>query len=141
MPNGMRWSPEALDAYNRGKREAKAAAASVPEAEHLKMCLEFFDLHPLVDWCTRINTGMWQEEDRVIRFGFKGCADIIGQLVDGRMFAFEVKRVGNKPTLEQMAFLQRVARKGVSGWGQLTQAVAMLEEYERTRLGALIEPL
>jgi hypothetical protein len=46
-----------------------------------------------------------------------GVSDIIGQLNDGRFFCIEVKRPKEKPTREQLAFLQMVRESnGVSGW-------------------------
>lgn len=42
----------------------------------------------------------------------KGVSDIIGQLRDGRFFALEVKRPGEKPTEEQAAFLSMVEGAG-----------------------------
>lgn len=46
----------------------------------------------------------------------KGVSDIIGQLRDGRFFALEVKRPGEKPTEEQAVFLSMVNDAGgVSG--------------------------
>lgn len=44
----------------------------------------------------------------------KGLADCIGQTTDGRFFAVEVKRPGEKPTPEQQSFLDRVnANNGI----------------------------
>jgi VRR-NUC domain len=50
--------------------------------------------------------------DRFLRFGFPGCPDIIGQLIDGRLLAVEVKSPTGRPTTEQTAFLKRVADNG-----------------------------
>lgn len=123
----MRWSPEALAAYEKGKAEV---LKSIPEADHLKTCLAFLQSHPKVAWAVRMNTGMWEtDEGRRVRFGFIGCADIIGQLKDGRFMAFECKRVGNKPTDSQKSFLNKVwSNGGVSGWGQMKHAEGMLHE-------------
>ena len=61
--------------------------------------------------------GFRNEHGQFVKFGFKGCSDIIGQIVDGRFFAWEVKRPGNKPTADQYAFLEVVANTGgISGW-------------------------
>jgi hypothetical protein len=46
-----------------------------------------------------------------------GVSDIIGQLKDGRFFCIEVKKPKEKPTKEQLYFLQLVRESGgVSGW-------------------------
>jgi len=42
----------------------------------------------------------------------RGISDIIGCLSNGRFFAVEVKALGNKPTMEQKLFLQRVSEHG-----------------------------
>ena len=42
----------------------------------------------------------------------RGISDIIGCLSNGRFFAVEVKVPGNKPTMEQKLFLQRVSEHG-----------------------------
>jgi hypothetical protein len=75
-------------------------------------------LHPAVAWVERINTGAAMVGEgarrRFVRFGFKGCADLIGQLRDGRFLAVETKRPSNRngATEEQMAFLCRVRNGG-----------------------------
>ena len=66
-----------------------------------------------VAWYERINTGgMVNPNGQYVRFGFKGCADILGQMTDGRFLAIECKRPGQVPTEEQQAFLGRVQRAG-----------------------------
>ena len=50
-----------------------------------------------------------------VRIG--GCSDLIGILQDGRFLAIEVKRPGQKPTEEQIGFLNLVLQSGgVAGW-------------------------
>lgn len=120
----MRWSEIQLAAYQSGKRQAM----EIPERDHLKACLEYFEVHPKVAWCARMNTGQWTVEERVIRFGFAGLSDIIGQLKDGRFLAFECKRVGKLPTEHQAAFLALVTLSmGVAGYGQLDDAMLLME--------------
>lgn len=74
-----------------------------------------------VAWFARINGGgMFDRTGRFLRFYWlylagkqpagKGKADIEGQLSDGRYFALEVKRPGEKPKPEQVAFLTAVRR-------------------------------
>lgn len=71
---------------------------------------------PDVAWCARMNTGGAFRGKRYVAFGFKGLSDIIGQTVDGRFLAVEVKRPGENPTPEQSFFLALVAAYGgVSG--------------------------
>jgi len=79
------------------------------EAEIQKQILELLERHPTIAWAKRMNVGGVYKSGRWIDFGFAGCADIIGQLRDGRFFACEVKRPGQDPSDEQLAFLYQVA--------------------------------
>jgi hypothetical protein len=89
-----------------------SAAVDVSERDILKACIRALALDSRVAWATRINSGAYAVDGRFVRFGFKGCADIIGQMSDGRFLAIEVKREGKKPTDDQVAFLGRVSRAG-----------------------------
>ena len=63
----------------------------------------------------RSNTGAvvreYKGKKRFTRFGHPGIADIIG-VYRGRFLAVEVKRPGNRPTLEQEAFLSEITALG-----------------------------
>lgn len=90
---------------------------SPPERDVLAECLEALAMCPAVAWSVRMNTGgAWlpgkDHEPQFVKFAFKGCSDIIGQLVDGRFLAVECKRKGKNPTEDQQAFLTRVAANG-----------------------------
>ena len=123
MSQAPRWSEQHLKAYQDGK-----AQAAIPEREHQRAVLEFLQLHPAVAWCHRMNTGAMQVDDRYVKFAFRGCADIIGQMRDGRFMAFECKRVGEKPTADQNEFLAVVKLNGgVASWGQLEHAQKMID--------------
>ena len=75
--------------------------------------LDMLKLRRDVAWFERMNTGgMVNPNGQYVRFGFKGCADILGQMRDGRFLAIEVKRPGAVPTEEQQEFLGRVQRAG-----------------------------
>lgn len=79
--------------------------------------LSLLKWHPNVAWAARMNTGaVTLDAARFVRFGFKGCSDVIGQMKDGRFLAIEVKRPGGKATANQQEFLRKVAANGgVSG--------------------------
>ena len=83
-------------------------------------CLQYLAVCPQVAWAERMNSGAVKipvpgGKDRFIRYGFPGCADIIGQLKDGRFLAIEVKSPIGRVTDQQQKFLNRVAdNKGVS---------------------------
>ena len=91
-----------------------SAAAPIPyERDVLAGCLKALALHRRVAWAHRMNVGgMVNAAGQHVRFGFKGCSDIIGQLVTGEFLAIECKRLGERPTDDQVAFLGRVQRAG-----------------------------
>jgi hypothetical protein len=61
----------------------------------------------------RQNTGAVKVEDRFIRFGVKGCADILGLIAPtGRLLAIEVKGPHGKLSPAQEAFGVMVRRFG-----------------------------
>ena len=68
--------------------------------------------------CTiwRNNTGAYKDGNRYIRYGLaKGSSDLIGLTKCGRFLAVEVKRPGQKPTNDQINFINHVtAKNGVA---------------------------
>jgi hypothetical protein len=72
----------------------------------------------------RMNTGAMKLDNRYVKFAFKGCSDIIGQLKDGRFLAIEVKREKKYPSAEQNAFLGMVNLNG--GYACYVQSVDRL---------------
>jgi hypothetical protein len=92
----------------------------------------------LVAWAAKFNTGQMRSPDgkRVIRFAFKGCADILGQMATGEFLAIEVKTERDKPTADQLAFLERVrAAGGCADWVRdAAGALRQVECWARERL-------
>lgn len=89
------------------------------ESEVQRDVLAVLRVHPKVAWAKRMNSGAFLVGEpgaqRFVRAAFKGCADILGQMRDGRFLAVECKRAGEKPTPEQAAFLEHVrAHRGVA---------------------------
>ena len=87
--------------------------------------------------CWRNNTGAVQAEykgrKRFIRYGEVGHSDIFFVLPPrGRFGALEVKRPGNRPTDDQIGFLQRVGRAG--GLGFWADDPAIVERIIRVAL-------
>ena len=83
------------------------------EADSLREVMRALKSHHLVAWCERQNTGAAKVGGRFIKFGWKGCTDILGQLKDGRLLAVECKRLkGGKLTNEQALFLAMVKQHG-----------------------------
>jgi len=62
--------------------------------------------------CERMNSGAARMGARFVRFGFKGCPDVLGQLRDGRLLGVEVKAKTGRLRPEQAIFLDRVRGAG-----------------------------
>ena len=78
--------------------------------------------------CWRHNVGGFPVESggtrRYVRAGEKGQSDILGLLPGGRFCAVEVKRPGNRPTADQIAFMQRINEAGgFAFWATSAQTV------------------
>lgn len=82
----------------------------VAERDVLASILEYLPYAKPVAWFARMNSGGYEIKGQFVRFGFKGCSDIIGQLRDGRFLAIEVKRPGGTVTEDQVEFLAKVQR-------------------------------
>jgi len=83
-----------------------------PEAAALVEVLHALRGNPAVAWCERQNTGAAKVGGRFIRFGWRGCSDVIGMLKDGRLLAVECKAKGGRLRPEQKEFLSLVRRFG-----------------------------
>lgn len=94
------------------KRRLYKGKPHIAEADVLSSVLEYLAYCHAVAWAHRINTGKFKVNDRAgtrwVQSGFVGCADIIGQLTDGRFLAIECKSVSGKLTNEQQVFLDVV---------------------------------
>ena len=83
-----------------------------PEQAALHEVLAALRSHPRVAWCERQNTGAIRVEGRFVRFGWRGAADIVGQLVTGQFLACEVKGPDGRLRPEQARFLELVNAHG-----------------------------
>jgi hypothetical protein len=87
-----------------------------PEAAALAEVLQALRTHPAVVWCDRMNSGAHVVQTatgrRFVRYGFKGCPDVLGMLRDGRLLACEVKAPAGRLRPEQAAFLELVRAAG-----------------------------
>ena len=90
-----------LKVLNRPDSRPRRAAR--PEHAIQDTVLRYLALERRVAWAHRFNTGAQVVDSpgkrrRFIRYAFPGCADILGQLTDGRLLAVEVKAPGKHPT-------------------------------------------
>lgn len=83
-----------------------------PEAGALKEVLIALAAHSDVAWCERMNSGAAKIGNRFVRFGWKGCPDVLGQLKDGRLLGVEVKAEKGRLRPEQTIFLERIRLAG-----------------------------
>ena len=82
------------------------------EAAALAEVLAALRSHAGVAWCERMNSGAARMGARFVRFGWKGCPDVLGQLKDGRLLGVEVKGPAGKLRPEQAVFLERIRCAG-----------------------------
>lgn len=83
-----------------------------PEAGALREVLQALAAHSAVAWCERMNSGAVRIGKRFVRFGWKGCPDVLGQMKDGRLLGVEVKAAKGKLRPEQSVFLERIRGAG-----------------------------
>lgn len=121
-------------------RPFRLAAPKPTEQDRLGQIVDYLrheQARGRVAWFARINGGgMFDRTGRFVRFYWlhlagkppvgKGKADIEGQLPDGRYFALEVKRPGEKPTPEQVEFLATVRRNN--------GLAAVIVDYDEARI-------
>jgi hypothetical protein len=113
-------APRARERARAGRGGHSALVAAV---------VELLNVLPVVAWAAKFNTGQMRSPDgqRVIRFAFKGCADVLGQMATGEFMAIECKSATDTPTDDQRAFLERVDRAGgCAGWVRTTQQATIL---------------
>jgi|SRR5882672_1446270 len=84
------------------------------ERDVLRDCLTACRQHPAVAFARRRQSGLFRalDSDRLIRVGTMGEPDIDGMLVNGRYFACETKREGEKPTTDQQWRIDRINSRG-----------------------------
>lgn len=88
-----------------------------PEAAALIEVLRTLRNHPAVAWAHRQNSGAIKTpEGQFVRFGWRGCSDVIGQMRDGRLLAVEVKSPAGRLRPEQQQFLDTVNLAGGVGF-------------------------
>jgi len=103
----------------------------VTEKQIQKTILDFLHYHPNIAWVERMNVGAHVVIDRngrrFIRYAFKGCSDVIGQLKNGKLLAVEVKSQKGKLTIYQSEFLKKVNDNG--GVALVVRSVDELENH------------
>ena len=124
----------AREASRGNVRPIAAKTSDLKEVDIQGQILRALKTHPAVGWAARFNSGMANMGGRLLRFStVKGLSDIVGQLIDGRFLAIEVKRPGEIANVEQKAFLETVNNN--NGVGFVARSVAdvwkVLDEVKR----------
>lgn len=82
--------------------------AVIPERDVLKVCMDYLATIPRSRFYRR-NTGaiasMYKGKRRYIRYGKRGMADLWG-IWEGRHVEIEIKRKGEEPNLDQLAWIE-----------------------------------
>ena len=74
-----------------GLEQAPPRILDRKEAAALVEVLAALRSHAAVAWCERMNSGAARMGAHFVRFGWRGCPDVLGQLKDGRLLGVEVK--------------------------------------------------
>ncbi len=82
------------------------------EKEIQRAILDYLALFPRKVFAWRANTGGMKVDNRFIKFGIAGQADITGILASGQRIEIEVKRPGQKLSALQAVFGQCITRMG-----------------------------
>jgi len=96
----------------RGPKKPSGASPVRPERKILGDILKYLHSHPKVAFCMRMQSGLFQQDGRIVRVGTVGLPDIIGMLKGGRFFAIEVKSGRGKTTDSQDYWLDTVQTFG-----------------------------
>lgn len=108
------------------------------EAQNQSAILRYLATVKSVAWAERANTGAHKadyvgkdgkKKSRFFRYGWKGCSDILGQLVDGRFLAIEVKTRTGRVRDSQLEFLDKV--RDANGVAVLARSVNDVQEALR----------
>jgi len=119
-----------------GEQSDRARRNDKPEAAALCEVLKVLRNHPAVAWAERQNSGAMKVGQRFVRFGWRGCSDVLGQLKDGRLLACEVKATAGRLRPEQAVFLERVRQYGGTAFvarnaNDVMAALGRLEDNQR----------
>lgn len=100
----------ALDLF--GLEQQQPRSLDRKEAAALLEVRQALRAHPAVAWCERMNCGVVRLSSRFVRFGWAGCADVLGQLWEGRLMGCEVKGPTGRLRPAQVVFLERIRVAG-----------------------------
>lgn len=102
-------------------------------------CLKQLQAKGKVVWYARFNTAAGKlqygesKASQFMRFAFKGCPDVIGQLVGGASLLLEVKRPSGLVSADQAAFLEKATAGGACAGvvRSIDDVLELIEGYRR----------
>jgi len=99
------------------------------ETKLVKACLDYLRVRGILAW--RNNTGAvggtYKGRRRFVRFGARGSGDIFAVLAGGRFLSVECKTGRNKPTADQLAWMESVKASG--GTAVVVRSVDDLHDF------------
>ena len=115
------------------KSKTKLKQMKIKETDLQKQICNWLNYQGHFCWRTNVGLAFYNApsgKKRAFKSGFKGLADIIGILRDGRFLAIECKVGYKKPTTEQQQFLGEInQRGGLAFWTtDLDRAIYLLKE-------------
>jgi len=87
--------------------------------------------------CFRNNTGAYKRGNGWIRYGSKGSGDILGILPGGRWLSIELKVGKNKPSKDQLEFMDMISSHGgvaFAAWS-IDEVIERIEAITKTKEG------
>jgi hypothetical protein len=128
LAQGGQHAPQAKQGHPRQRKPRPL----VNEAEIARNGVKELELRGI--WTIKVNPGSYTvregEFHRFIRQAPQGTADRIGLLNDGRFLGVEWKRPGDRPRVDQIAWMQTVnARGGVAFWADSMPALARVLDH------------
>ena len=93
--------------------------------------MDMLGFHPKVAWAMVTTSGTIRGKGggRYFHVGFPGLSDILFQTRSGRLGALEIKKPGQLPTKEQLAFLSLVeSNGGIAGWADSVEMAKRILE-------------
>lgn len=93
----------------------------IPESTIVNNCLYYLRQKGYIVWRNNTGGSKYQNKDgswRTVKFGVKGHSDIFGISDTGKFVFWEAKRYGQKPTKDQLEFINNALESGaIGGWG------------------------
>ena len=122
--------PQAQSELPPQRVKRQRSASGKPLEKHvLRAVLDALRHHPSVAFIERQQSGMFGQDDRVIRVGRRGLLDLVGMLKGGHYISIECKSESGRLTSEQQSTIELIrAHGGCAGVARSVEdAIAIVE--------------